>query len=235
MKILREIMKVKKMAKMKKGKLILLSSLFLLFSCNSSGSLKLRIEVSEVPSLNIDQFQEIGITNFMIKEDTKDFNLNDELKDYFSSELVRNFEKKINMRDITVDNDKLFEDEEYWQDISSGSTHAVLITGSVRYNQEIRKALIEEEKTRHNDPFSSKTELAQRTFYTLQLDLYLINSQSGETIYKNSFKETKKYKNPNQTAHFAFFDLIQIVKEKLFYDLLGRERVQERYLIKQIE
>ena len=228
-------MKMKKKAKMKKSKLILLSSLFLLLSCNTSESLKLKIEVSEMPSLNIDQFQEIGITNFMIKEDTKDFNLNNELKDYFSSEFVRNFEKKVSIRDITVDNDEFFENEEYWQEVSSGSTHAVLITGSVRYNQEKRKALIEEEKARYDHPFPSKTDLTQRTFYTLHIDLYLIDSQSGKTIYKNSFKETKKYKNPNQTAHFAFFDLIQIVKEKLFYNLLGRERVQERYLIKQIE
>ncbi|MCK4429779.1 MAG: hypothetical protein KAW19_00605, partial [Candidatus Aminicenantes bacterium] len=66
----------------------------------------------------------------------------------------------------------------------------------------------------------------------LNIDIYIIEAQSGKTLYKRNFKETKSYKNPNQTAFFAFFDLMQSVKDKLLRNLFGESRIQERYIIK---
>lgn len=217
---------------MKKNKLLLLVLFIFLYSCSSSEYWKLRLEVSEKASLNLDQFQEIAITNFLVKKDTIDFNINDEIKDYFTFELGQNMDKKISSKDITIDKEELFEEEGFWKDLSSELPLAVLFTGSVEYSEETRRALLKIDKKRFDDPFPSETKLAKRTFYTLHFNLYLIDAQSGKTLYKRNFKESKSYKNPNQTAHFAFFDLIQNVKDKLFSKILGRDRIQERYLIK---
>jgi hypothetical protein len=59
----------------------------------------------------------------------------------------------------------------------------------------------------------------------------MIDAKTGEILYTRNFKQTKHYINPNQTAYFAFFDLIQIVKTKLFQAFLGEELLQERYLL----
>lgn len=221
-----------KKKKMKKNRLFLLVFLMALCSCSSTEYWKLRLEVSEKASLNLDKFQEIAITNFLVKKGTKDFNINKEIKDYFTFELSQKTEKKISSNDISIEKEDLFEKEDFWKNLSSDLPKTVLFTGSVEYSEETRKALLKKEKKRFDDPFPSESKLARRTFYSLQLNLYLIDAQSGKTLYKRNFKETKSYKNPNQTAHFAFFDLIQNVKDKLFFKILGRERIQERYLIK---
>ena len=105
------------------------------------------------------------------------------------------------------------------------------MTGSAEYTEETRKALLKKAKKRYEDPFPSQSRLEERKFFTLNVNLFLIDAQSGDALYKREFKETKAYDNPNQTAYFAFFDLVQQVKEKLLRTVLGAEQLQERYLI----
>ena len=143
---------------MKKNKLLLLVLFIFLYSCSSSEYWKLRLEVSEKASLNLDQFQEIVITNFLVKKDTKDFNINDEIKDYFSFELSQNMDKKISSKDITIDKEELFEEEGFWKDLSSELPQAVLFTGSVEYSEETRKALLKkrQDTLRRSFPLRNK-------------------------------------------------------------------------------
>ena len=174
---------------MKKTKFILFLSVLIILSCKSNEHYKLKIEVAEKPSINIDQYHEIVLTNFMIKEDPQDFDLNSELKDYQFSELARNLEKEVRVKDITIDNEGLFDSADFWKKVSSESTPAVILTGSVQYEKETRKALLKEkERSRFDNPFPSQSDLAERTFFTLHFDLYLIDSRSGQPIYSNNFK-----------------------------------------------
>jgi len=57
---------------------------------------------------------------------------------------------------------------------------------------------------------------AKQKFYAFNLDLYLIEAKTRNTLNKMNFKDIKSYKNPNLTAYFAFFDLTQSVKPKSF-------------------
>lgn len=216
---------------MKKAKIALLLALLFSFSCASSNYWKLKIEVPERIALNLNQFSEIVITNFYIKKETKDFDLNQELVDYFSFEMGQKFKGKVSSKKISFEKEKPFEKEDFWKNLSPALEKAVFFTGSAQYTEEIRKAILETKKTRVDDPFVSERKLAERRFYTLNLDLYLIHTKTGEALYKRNFKESKGYKNPEQTASFAFFDLIQRVKVKLFRKVLGEDRIQERYLI----
>ena len=217
---------------MKKNNLFVLALLLFLFSCSSNYYWKLKIEVPGEAALNLDQFKEIVITNFLVKKETKDINLSQELQDYFSFEIGQNFKGKIISKKISLANDDIFSNKGLWKQFMEDSKSALFFTGSAQYTEEIRKAILEEERRgRFEEPFTSGKRLAERKFYTLNLDLYLINAKSGETIYKKSFKETKGYKNPKQTAYFAFFDLIQRVKVKLFRSVIGGKKIEERYLI----
>ena len=216
---------------MKKIKIVLILTILFSFSCASNDYWKLRVEVPGRTSLNLDQYKEIVITNFLIKKETKDFNLNRELVDYFSFEIGQNFNGKVSIKEITFEEES-FKNEAFWKNLLPAQEEAILFTGGAQYTEEIRKAILQEKKEHFEDPFISKKRgLAERRFYTLNLDLFIIDAKTGKTLYTRNFKESRGYQNPKQTAPFAFFDLIQRVKAKFFRNILGEASIQERYLI----
>jgi len=216
---------------MRKIKIVLVLTILFSFCCASSDYWKLRIEVPGKTSFNLDQYNEVVITNFLIKEETKHFNLNQELVDYFSFEVGQNFKGKVSIKEITFEEEP-FKNEAFWKNLLPDRKDAILFTGGVQYTEEIRKAILQKQKERFEDPFvSKKRSLAERRFYTLNLDLYMIDAKTGKALYKRNFKESKGFENPKQTAPFAFFELIQRVKAKFFRNILGAASIQERYLI----
>ncbi len=216
---------------MKKIKLVLVLTILFSFSCSSNDYWKLRIEVPSKTSFNLDQYNEVVITNFLIKEEIKDFNLNQELVDYFSFLVGQNFKGKVSLKEITFEEEP-FKNEDFWKNLLPDRKEAILFTGDVQYTEEIRKAVLKTSTGRFEDPFGSKQgRLAERRFYVLNLDLYIIDAKTGKTLYKRNFKESKTFENPRQTAPFAFFELLQNTKTKFFRNILGAASIQERYII----
>jgi len=211
-------------------KIIFILLIISLSSCNTTSFLEIRTDIAETPQLNLEQFDKIMITNFLHKEARTDFDLNKEVKDYFFQELEVKTEKKASIENISPKNEKTFKEKEYWARFSKKDNQVVFITGSVEYKAEVRKALVRE-KRKFEDPFTYEDRFAERKLFSLMLDLYFIDSQTGEVLYNRKFNETRNYENPNQTPYFAFFDLIYNVKEKLFRDILDKKIPQKRYLI----
>jgi prolyl oligopeptidase PreP (S9A serine peptidase family) len=130
-----------------------------------------------------------------------------------------------------LDNEGLFKNVSFWKELLSDSQKTVLLTGIAEYTEEIRKAILRTKKKRSDDTFSREGDVEERRFYTLNLSLFLIDSQTGEPLYTQAFKETQGYKNPKQTGPFAFFDVAEKVKGKFFNQILGRVTSQQRFLI----
>jgi len=211
---------------------ILLFGLLFLLSCGTGEHVRLRIEMPRKAPINLEYFEEISITNFLVKEEVKDFDLNKELTKYFTTELEQKTQKKITSTEVALQSEDVFQDKTFWQKISPEKKGALLFTGSMEYTEEVRKSIKSAKKRRFAEPFPEESRIEERRFYSLSLHLYLIDTQSGEVLYKRTFKESKSYKNPNQTAYFAFYDMMLIVRDKLFRQILGEEQIQERYLIK---
>jgi hypothetical protein len=218
--------------KRRRNNLILFLGLLFFLSCGTGEHLRLRIEMPQQTPLNLENFEEIAITNFLIKEEAKDFNLNKELTDYFTTELDQKIKKKTSSVEVLLETEDVFQDKNFWQELFPGKKGSILCTGSLEYTEEIRKAIKSADKRRFEEPFPEESRIEERRFYTLALHLYLIDAQTGEALYERTFKESKAYKNPNQTAYFAFYDMILNVRDKLFRQILGEEQIQERYLIK---
>lgn len=216
---------------MKKNKAALALALLFFCSCVSDSYYKLRIDVPAKTNLTLSQFNEIIITNFLIKKETKDINLSKELVNYFSFELGQTFRGKVSTGEVSLKDETLFKDEDFWKNLYPERKNSILLTGNAQYSEEVRKAILEKKIDRFETPFSPEKAMSERRFYILNLDLYLINTESGKTLYKRSFNESKGYDNPKETAYFAFFDLIQGVKGKLFSNVLGERKTQERYLL----
>ncbi len=216
---------------MKKSSVAVLFALLLFTSCVSERHLNIRLEAPGKAVLDLDRFSEIFVTDFLIKSQSKGLDLNAEIIDYFSSELGAHIKGKISKKKITLKKEEVFRNEDFWKKLSADKENTLLLTGSIQYKEEIRKVIRGKRKNDSEEPFQSEITLTERRFYLLNLDLYLIDGNTGKALYKKHFKESRNYKNPEQTAYFAFFDLIKAVKEKLFRDILGERKIQQRYLI----
>jgi hypothetical protein len=221
-----------KIKRKKSSSFILLLGLLFLFSCGTGEHLRVRIQMPRKAAVDLKDYQEISITNFIVKEEAKDFDLNKELTEYFTVEFGQKIKSKVSSTEVTLQNEDVFQDKTFWQNVSPEKKGALLFTGSMEYSEEIRKAIKSARKRRFDQPFPEESRIEQRRFYSLSLRIFFIDAQSGDVLYTRTFKESKAYKNPNQTAYFAFYDMMLSVRDKLFRQIVGGEQVQERYLIK---
>jgi len=208
--------------------------LILLFTqaCASSDEYnRVRIRIPRRAEVRLAEFDGIVITDFLMNNEFDDFDLSYELKEYFAGEIEVEVDESVIRESITVPNEESFQDKEFWKTLPLKNAKSVIFSGTAEYSQETRKALISKDKQEFEDPFPSQERLATRKFYTLEMNIRIINAETGEVTYTQDFKESKSYTNPNQTAYFALFDLAFLVKEKLFREIMGGERFQQRYLI----
>ncbi len=225
-------MRREKMKFLKTNKWVWLLFVVFLCACSSGGQYwRLRVEMPRAVSFELARYQEMLVTNFLILEKRADFDLNKETTDYFAFEFGKNVQIPVSRAEVTPEGEDSFKQEEFWKAIPTDDKDAIFFTGSLEYKSEVRKALVDREKRQFEDPFPDKTGLEERKFFTLFFNLYLIDAKTGKVLYQKDFKETRNYQNPNQTAYFAYFDLIQSVKDKLFQAFLGEELLQERFLI----
>ncbi len=216
---------------MKKNKAILILLLFFLLSCSSVSYFRVNVEVPGKPLFDINRFDEIIVTDFFIQRETEDFNLNEELVNYFTTQMKQSFDAEVSSRRVSLSDEELFNDKAYWKNLQTDPRETVFFTGTVDYLEEVRKAIIQTKK-KADDTFQRDKAVEERRFYTLTINFYMIDAQTGEVLYTKSLKETRAYNNPNQTAAFAFFDLADVVKSKFFSSVLGTVKTQQRYLIK---
>jgi hypothetical protein len=209
----------------------LLCLLFLLSSI-AGAQIRVRIEMPRKPPINLQDFEEIAITNFLVKEEAEDFDLNKELTEYFAVEFDQKTNNKITTTEVSWAGEEVFKDKTFWQSISPDKKGTLLFTGTLEYTEEVRKSIKSARKRQFEGPFPEESRIEERRFYALYLHLYFIDTQSGEAVYDRTFRESKSYRNPNQTAYFAFYDLMINVRDKFFRQILGAEQIQERYLIK---
>jgi hypothetical protein len=220
------------MKKRKSYSLFLLPCLLFLIACGTGEQLRVRVEMPRKTLIDLDDFDEVAITNFVVKEEAKGFDLNEELTEYFSIELGQKIKNKVSTSEIDMPDEDVFQDKQFWQNVIPDKKRALLFTGNLEYTEEVRKAIKPASKRRFEEPFPEESRIEERRFYSLSLQLYLIDAQTGEAVYERLFKESKTYRNPNQTGYFAFYDLMLTVRDKLFRQILGERQIQERYLIK---
>lgn len=217
-----------------KNKISIITAAFLfivLTSCSQTNYVKIRMEIPKKPEIDLTSYKDIFVTNFLENEEVEEFDINQEILDYFSAELKKHLKKDVKTADISVKNEEDFKNPDNWKNINSEEDKAAFFTGSVKYSEETRKSLRKKEKRRFDDPFPEESRIEARSFYSLELQIYLIDTQTGKIIYDRNFKENKSYENPNQTHQFAFFDLILEVRDKLLEDIQGYDRIKERYLL----
>ena len=217
---------------MRKGSAGLVILACFLAACSTERVRKVRIEIPDYLPFRLDDYRTVSVTNFRVVKDIPDFDLGREFTDYLESELRFRLKNGITHQTIAWDREDLEKDPAFWKSIKTGALPALFLTGTVRYNQEIRKALIDVEKKEVDGPFRmEKKGLTERRIYTLEVDFFLIEAETGAVVLKKNYKETRFYPNVNQPFSYAFYELVGRVKQKFFHAVLGEENDQERYLI----
>lgn len=218
---------------MKKSSVIFLGLIVSFLSCKTLTEYNVRIPSAEKQEVEISEKKNIFITDFHIKDPEKiGFDLNEKIKNFFSSGFKPTFEAVIFSSSIPFEENNIFENKNFWKtSVPDKKEESLFITGTSSFASEIRKSLRDTRGGRFEDPFEPEKRLAVRKFYSLTLEVYYIQGETGEVVFQKKFEESKGYSNPNQTAEFAFYDLVQQVKQKMIPYLTGRGKLQERRLL----
>jgi hypothetical protein len=217
---------------MKKNSWAVACLVLFLAACRSDAFRKLKVELPAYSPVKLEDFLEVVITPFLVTDQPQGIDLNKEIADYLKPELEKKFKGGVIFLQAPLESEEVFKKPEYWQSLAGGLSKPLVITGRATLNQETRKAILSRPvRSLEEQPLTPQKSLEERRIFTLEVSLYLIKAKTGETLLQRDFKETKSYTNLNQRSDFAFFDLIQRVKAKLFRLILGEERVQNRYLL----
>lgn len=192
---------------------------------------RLRIEMAAPGTVSMGGYREIVMAGFHVAEAPDDVDLDGDLTAFFEAEFKIRSEAAVSRRRAAPDDEALLGDEEYWKAAGGGNDGILFLTGKARFSQELRKALLEREPARGEDPFLSDKIWEERRSFTLEATVMLVDAATGRPVFEKDFKETAAYANLRQPASFALFDMLQRLKLKFFRDVFGAERLQERYLL----
>jgi len=201
------------------------------WSCTSTDYFRLRLRIPRRADVRLADFDGVVVSDFLMKSEVEGFDLNREILDYLSTELAVELETQVDLHSAPIADESVFEDQAFWKNLELDKKKAVIFSGTAEFSEETRKALVRKGRREHETPFPEQEKMKTRRFYSLNMQIHIMDSESGIRLYNQEFKETRAYSNPNQTAYFAFFDLAFQVKEKLFREIMGGEKIQDRYLI----
>jgi hypothetical protein len=217
---------------MRKNSPALLLPLVLLAACRGGDIYrKIRVELPSYSTVHPEQFEQVVFSGFVVAKEPEGLDLNKEIIEYLSPE----FEKKLNFRvtrqPVALESEGLFQKPDFWRSLAPEPGRALFVTGNAELTRDTRKAILGRPRADADDPLTQKSGIAERIVIVLSLHLYFIRGDSGEIVLERDFRETKVYANPKQRIDFAFYDLAQRIKAKLFRQILSEERIQERYLL----
>ena len=217
---------------MRKNSPAVLSLLAVLAACGGGDTYrKIRVELPAYSSLHMDEFEQVVFGGFLVAKEPEGLDLNKEITEYFGPEFERKLHSQVTVQRLALESEELFRKPDFWKSLAPGPGRVLYVTGKAELTRETRKAILGRTKPDAEDPLTRQRGIIERTLFSLNLHLYLIRGDSGEVVLDRDFKESKAYTNLKQRADFAFYELAQRVKTKLFRPILSEERMQERYLL----
>ncbi|MBP1765896.1 MAG: hypothetical protein H6P98_11 [Candidatus Aminicenantes bacterium] len=218
---------------MRKNSRAVLGLVLLLAACRGGGDTyrKMRLEIPAYSPFQAQEFEQAVFGGFLVVKEPEGFDLNKEIIDYMSPEFERRLQFQVAVRPIALEGDEVFRNTDFWKSQSAGEGRSLFVTGKAELTRETRKSVLGRPKPDIDDPEPQERGIVERALFVFNLHLYLIRGDTGEIVLDREFKETKAYPNTQQRADFAFYDLVQRVKTKLFRPGLSEDRLQERYLL----
>jgi len=114
---------------------------------------------------------------------------------------------------IDLEQDKLLEDQEYWQQLGEEYQNPLIVTGKLRFGSESRSGYTRRDRYVRdalNRPQLQRSQAFQeRTGFTLNAEFYFIDGETGETIHRERFTEEVIYGREEQSSALSsYFELM---------------------------
>ena len=218
---------------MRKNSRAVLGLLLLMAACRGGGDTyrKMRLEIPAYSPFQAQEFEQAVFSGFLVAKEPEGFDLNKEMIDYLSPEFERRLDLRVAVRPVALEGEEVFRKADFWRSQTPGPGRLLFVTGKAELTRETRKTVLGRPRPDTDDSGPQEKGIVERALFALNLHLYVIRGDNGEVMLEREFKETKAYPNTQQRADFAFYDLVQRVKTKLFRPGLSEDRLQERYLL----
>jgi len=212
--------------------IITASALLAAAACFSRLPVPVRVQMPGVSAFPPGLFSEIIVTDFRDDAPSPDFALGRELQGYLAAEIGRSFKGTVSRLDISRDGRSSPDDPAFWKQAASGREHSVFLTGSAGLVGQTRKAL-EKKNLPVDGPFNlDRRGLIEQRRWTLSIDLAVVSAATGETLYQRTFREERDYSDLDKPAEFAFAELADHIRARLFPVLFGAPTIEERTLLR---
>ena len=114
---------------------------------------------------------------------------------------------------IDLEQDKLLEDQEYWQQLGEEYQNPLIVTGKLRFDSESRSGFTRRDRyTRDafNRPQLQRSQAFQeRTGFILNAEFFFIDGETGQTVHRERFTEEVIYGRDEQTSALSsYFELM---------------------------
>jgi tetratricopeptide (TPR) repeat protein len=200
----------------------------------ASGSSRARPTVFSVPTapaVDLGGFHDIIVTNFLEDMPPPGFPLNDWLVDSLTMGLPRVFPGSVERQTVDWAHGVRLENPESWRSAGKGRDAALFLTGTVKFEQSVEKALKKGEFLK-DSPFNAKERgLIGRTRFTADFEFVLIPAATGVPAFRTTVQESRTYDVAGHAADTAFADLVDRAQLRLFRFLAKSETPQTRYLL----
>ena len=114
---------------------------------------------------------------------------------------------------IDLEQDKLLEDQEYWQRVGEEYQEPLIVSGKLRFGSESRSGFSRRDRY-VRDSFNRpqlvrSSRFQERTGFILNAEFYFIDGTTGETIHRERFTEEVIYGSEEQaSALSSYFELM---------------------------
>ena len=201
-------------------------------ACVSLPPVPVKVEMPGVPTFPPGLFSEFVVTDFRDDAPSPDFALGRELQGYFAAELGRSFKGTVSRMELSRDGQAAAGDPAFWKQAGAGRGQAVFLTGSAGLVGQTRKAL-EKKNISVDGPFNvDRRGLIEQRRWTLSVDLAVVSAVTGETLFNKTFREERDYIDLDKPAEFAFAELADRIRVRLFPVLFGAPTIEERTLLR---
>lgn len=201
-------------------------------ACRSAAPLDVHTSLPGVSPFPPGTFSTIIVTRFRDDAPPPGFAPAPALEDVLASGLRRELKNTGGLVDRDPD-DALAcaTDAAIWKAAGEGRpAGAAFLTGSVLLSAKTLKAI--NRKALADGPFDLVRRLIAKRRWTLEAAVSVISAATGETLYRETFRESQDYGELDKEAEFAFSELADRVLGRVVQALLGRPTIEVRTLLR---
>jgi hypothetical protein len=198
-------------------------------ACRADSPVLVHVEMPGLSPLPAGSFAAIVVTDFRSETPLPDFDAGLELQTFLAAELRRAFDGPVSLRARPTEAEV---PPSRWLDPASDRSRAIILTGTVRFGSQVRKA-VPDKYLPVDGPFNlAGRGLIEQLRWTLLVDVAVIAGASGETLFRRAYREDRDYIDLDKPAEFAFSDCAAGFRNRLFPVLLGTPTIEERVLLR---